>query len=168
MRTVRFLTKCFSAPNHPTDGEHPRYATDKKEFTYKSFSKVAVRGFHNAIRPCNKVVAPTVPTMSPAVTAMARSLPTMSAAVLTQPLRWPQSGCVSLHNGCATSQHHSPFTQNDNVVFMAPKMYAERLCKYVQSLCKQREGLCNWYARLWERGYLDDFPHQNWILFFHL
>ena len=26
MRTVRFLTKCFSAPNHPTDGEHPKNA----------------------------------------------------------------------------------------------------------------------------------------------
>ena len=40
MRTVRFLTKCFSAPNHPTDGEHPKNASDLKSPFLPFFSNI--------------------------------------------------------------------------------------------------------------------------------
>jgi len=38
MSAIRFFDQCLSAPNHSKPGEHPRYASDKKDFTSKSFT----------------------------------------------------------------------------------------------------------------------------------
>ena len=50
MRTVRFLTKCFSAPNHLTDGEHPKNALNNKKIFSVVYKYILSLYYNN--RPC--------------------------------------------------------------------------------------------------------------------
>ena len=59
MRTVRFLTKCFSAPNHPTDGEHPKNASDKKISFNRTLSDIKAQA--SDIKPASSVLFSQIP-----------------------------------------------------------------------------------------------------------